>query len=99
MIPVCKDIEANGEASFWFFSEGVYVRLQRGQERARITGKNLPDPMLLWKQRCEANGAQWPCNAIVNPASRGQEIRLKPTPAAFALFDHWQGAQHASLNH
>lgn len=95
MEPVCKDIEANGEESFWFFAEGIYVRLAGGKQVAAITGKNLPNPVDLWRARCASLGVKFPAKSAAHPMARGQEVRLKPTDAAFALFDHWQQVNHA----
>ena len=95
MIPVVKDIESNGYQSMWFYTEGKYVRHdQKGDIKGQITGKNLPNPIETWKARCEANGGTYPSDTVQHPKT-GQTIRLKPTEAAFRLFEHWQGVQAA----
>lgn len=93
MIPVCSDIENNGDKSMWFYTEGKYVRHdQKGNIQAQIKGASLPNPQELWKQRCEANGGIYPSESVPHPKT-GQAIRLKPTEATFKLFEHWQGVQ------
>lgn len=99
-MPVCRDIEANGEGSFWFFSEGFYIRKKAGEMLARISGKSLPDPDLIWRARCEQHGA--PLNSeTINHPKTGKTLRLKPTDATFRLFEHWHrvgalaGVEHA----
>ena len=91
MIPVCKDAEANGAPSMWFFTDGVYTRHDKqGAIKGRITGENMPNPIETWKARCEALGGVFPCESLPHPGT-GEIVRLKPTEAAFKLFDHWQG--------
>ena len=90
---VCKDTEANGQKSMWFFDKGKYVRQdEKGHVKGSITGQNIPNPDELWRVRCEANGAVYPADSISHPKT-GQPIRLKPTEATFRLFEHWQGVQ------
>lgn len=99
MVPVCKDIEPNGEKSTWFYVDGWYVRHDcKGDIKGKITGKNLPNPQELWKSRCEEIGGVYPDETVSHPKT-GQPIRLKPTEATFKLFEHWQGVQaDAQLN-
>lgn len=92
MVPVCTDTENDGSKSMWFFAKGVYTRLFNGEIKGRITGENLPNPSELWRQRCETAGAPFPSEIITHPTTH-MPIRLKPTEAAFKLFEHWQGAQ------
>ncbi len=82
MIPVCKDVEADGVESFWFYAKGFYVKMVAGKERAKISGEFLPDPVELWRGRCDAAG-----KPMGTPESDG--ARLKPTAATFKLFEHW----------
>lgn len=98
MIPVCKDVEMNGDTSLWFYANGTYFRHDKtGTLKGRITGKNIPNPNEVWKTRCDENGAKYPCDKIPHNGT-GEIIRLKPTEAAFKLFEHWQSvtAQEAS---
>lgn len=99
MIPVCKDLENNGDKSVWFYSDGEYIRHdQKGAIKGRITGKNIPNPQEVWKARCEALGGVYPCESVSHPAT-GETVRLKPTEAAFKLFEHYQGVQANALAH
>lgn len=89
MIPVCKDMEANGEKSMWFYAEEKYSRYDSKRNlKGQITGKNLPNPQELWKARCETHGGAYPAETVQSQS--GETIRLKPTEAAFKLFEHWQ---------
>lgn len=93
MIPVCKDTEANGASSMWFFAAGCYTRRDhKGAIKGHITGQNIPNPNEVWKARCEALGGVYPCESVSHPQT-GQIVRLRPTEAAFRLFEHWQGVQ------
>lgn len=93
MIPVCKDTEENGDTSLWFYNQGAYSRHDsKGNLKGQITGKNVPNPVEVWKARCEALGGVFPCESVPHPGT-GQIVRLKPTEAAFKLFEHWQGVQ------
>jgi hypothetical protein len=77
----------------WFFTEGAYIRHdQKGAIKGRITGQNIPNPNETWKARCEAFGATYPMDAISHPTT-GEHIRLKPTEAAFKIFEHWENAR------
>lgn len=91
MIPVCKDTEHDGSKSMWFFKEGRYTRLdEKGNLKGSISGQNMPNPNDTWKTRCEASGAVYPSDSVSHPKT-GELIRLKPTEASFALFQHWEG--------
>lgn len=93
MITVCHDIEFNGAKSMWFYTGEKYVRHDsKGNIQGQITGENLPDAQELWKARCKAFGAAYPCDSISHPTT-GEAIRLKPTEAVFKLYDHWQGVK------
>ena len=89
MIPVCRDIESNGDSSMWFYVEGKYVRQdKKGTLKGQISGQAIPNPDTIWRQRCAEMGAQYPDEEIQHPKT-GNQIRLKPTEAAFRLFEHW----------
>ncbi len=100
MIPVCKDIESNGDRSMWFYDDGKYSRFDGKRNlMGHISGQHIPNPQELWKERCTTNGAAYPAETVAHPHT-GQTIRLKPTEAVFKLFEHWQGVQsHARVNH
>lgn len=90
---VCKDTEANGQPSMWFYDAGKYSRRdEAGDIKAIINGKEIPDPSALWDSRCQAAGATSGSVQVLNQKT-GQTVRLKPTEATFALFNHWQGVQ------
>lgn len=89
MIPVCTDIENNGDKSMWFFMEGKYIRRDlKGEIKGQITGKHLPNPVELWKSRCAETGGVFPAETVAHPAT-GEAIRLKPTEAVFRLYEDW----------
>lgn len=99
MIPVCKDTEFNGDQSIWFYAKGTYQRHDgKGNIKGKITGENIPNPQELWKTRCKESGGVFPCESIPHPKT-GNIIRLKPTEAAFKLFEHWQGVQADAHKH
>lgn len=72
---VCKDDDGD-----WHYDADAqtYMRIKDGVLRCRITGQNLPDPdFLLYRRR-----QLFPDAAV--------EV-ISPTPATFALWDHWRG--------
>lgn len=81
----------------WFFDQGKYTRKdEKGNIKGVITGANIPNPVEMWRARCDANGAEYPSDSISHPKT-GRAIRLKPTEAVFKLFEHWQGVQACPL--
>lgn len=86
---VCIDVHGNG---LWRYDDVLqrYFRLQDdGSVSGLIFGRFLPDPEKLWQSRLDA--------ADVARVSRiGQE--LKPAPATFALWKHWQGVKNADAD-
>ena len=87
---VCKDTEANGDPSVWFYDAGFYTRRDsKGAAQGIIAGNQIPNPEELWKARCEAVGKPYPCDSIQNPQT-GSVKRIKPADATFALWNHWQ---------
>jgi hypothetical protein len=86
MTEVC--IDASGGGTWRFVPETqTYVRsLADGTITATIAGKFLPDPAFLWERRLELYGV--PANSEVGK-------KLKPQPATYALWQHWEGQGHA----
>ena len=90
---VCKDTEADGSPSVWFYADGMYKRLdEKGNAQGLIAGNQIPNPEKLWQTRCEAAGRIYPCDSVQNPQT-GNVTRLKPADATFALWNHWQGVK------
>jgi hypothetical protein len=78
---VCSDLNGPTE---WHFNpeQGRYYRLNvKKNVVARINGDSLPDPMILWENRCNEAG--------VKPSS-DEGKKLRPQKATFDLWDHWE---------
>lgn len=85
-------IDEFGENGTWKYdpSKHRYFRTQPdGTFSAIIDGKFLPDPEFLWNKK-----------ASLLKVSLDSDVgrKLKPTPAVFALWKHWQEKQNARLN-
>lgn len=81
---VCDDV--NGDTR-WMYDPAAqtYVRYRRDKAVAGvIAGQYLPDPMVIWQQRC--------ANYQVEMGSPESDV-IKPQQATFALWNHWQGVK------
>jgi hypothetical protein len=80
---VCED---NGDTS-WCYDDRAkqYVRFDTAHNAvARIDGKYLPDPDELWQRRLDNFD-------IPRSDPIAHKPFIKPSPATFALWAHWQG--------
>lgn len=70
----------------WYYdsSDQKYIRFDGKEITRTITGKNLPNPFLLWQSR----------------VSKGRNKEsAKPQDVTFKLFEHWQKvSQNADAN-
>lgn len=79
MIFVCND--PSGDK--WYYANEKYIRMSGDKVRSRISGKYIPDPFVLWTNRCKEH----------NCAEMGKVVPCKehrPTDATFELFKHWE---------
>lgn len=86
---VIRDIHGGG---MWRFDDAAnkYIRLQEdGTVSGLIEGRFLPDPAILWQARLDRAD-------VARSSDAGQA--MKPAPATFALWDHWQGVKNAECN-
>lgn len=87
---VCIDKNGGG---VWLFddSQKRYFRRQPDKTVSGIIeGRFLPDPEILWRSRCD--------QLDVAPNS-DIGANLRPQPATFALWKHWQGVTNAHNHH
>jgi hypothetical protein len=85
--PICVDQSGGGT---WFFDKAFSRYLRRDDDEtlnALIDGKWLPDPEYLWGECLKLFG-------VPRESEMGQ--KLKPQPATYALWEHWQEAQRAA---
>lgn len=84
---VCQDATCNG---LWRFDAGkqTYARVHPdGSVTGVIAGKFLPDPEILWRNRCDQLD-------VAQNSDIGS--KLNPTEATFKLWKHWQEVQNAN---
>ncbi len=89
IVDVCTDTNGGG---LWRFDDvkNRYFRLQDDDSvSGLIEGRFIPDPDALWQSRCD-----------VNNVARNSEIgqKLKPQPATYALWKHWNEVKNADAN-
>lgn len=78
---VCDD--TNGP-TVWKYcpDEGRYYRFNTNDQlMARINGDSIPDPMVLWENRCQKRG-------YTTSSPEGKALR--PQMATFLIWEHWQ---------
>lgn len=74
---VCKDDDGDW---YFFAEERKYKRIKGAEVRSSVTGKHLPDPDFILRQRKKAY-----------PQALEQDIR--PTEATYKLWEHWNAAR------
>ncbi len=75
---VCDDYDYSGARQSWYFDEHkkMFYRFNKaGNYDVSFDAEHLPDPELLWEDKCKARGA-----LMGDPA-------CKPTAAIFAMWD------------
>jgi hypothetical protein len=87
---VCHDVNGDMDWKYDAATRSYFRFNQEGKGEGVIAGQYLPDPHLLWRNRCIAFGGV----SFTSP----EGVKLKPQVATFALWDHWMGTKNADTD-